>query len=86
VEIIVLGHTLPINDCIHQIKNARAKLKDVIPQATQLRSEFELDLATAVIEHKHERFRTGEEYDAVKKYQFVEKELKSRENRHKTKK
>jgi hypothetical protein len=60
VEISVFDHNLPINDCIHQINNAREKLKDVITQATQLRSEFEVDLATAVIEHKHERFRTGE--------------------------
>jgi hypothetical protein len=54
VEIIVFDHNLPINDCIHQINNPRAKLKDVITQATQLRYEFEVDLATVVIEHKHE--------------------------------
>jgi hypothetical protein len=86
VEIRVFDHTLPIHDCIDQINNARAKLKDVITQVTQLRSKFEVDLATAVIEHKHERFQISEEYDAVEKYQFVEKERKSRDNRGTTKK
>jgi hypothetical protein len=65
VEISVFNHNLPINDCIHQINNARAKLKDVITQVTQLRYEFEVDLTTAVIKHKHEWFRTGEEYNAA---------------------
>jgi hypothetical protein len=75
VEISVFYHNLPINDCIHQIKNARSKLKDAIKQVTQLRSEFEVHLATAVIEHKHERSRTGEEYDVEEKDQFVKKNL-----------
>jgi hypothetical protein len=86
VEIRIFDHNLPINDCIHQINNARAKLKDIITQATQLWSEFKVDLATAVIEHKHEHYCTGEEYDAAEKCQFVEKEVKSRENRRTTKK
>jgi hypothetical protein len=86
VEISVFDHTLQINDCIHQINNARVKLKDVIIQATQLRSEFEVDLATAVIKYKHACFHTGEEYDAAGKDQFVEKELNSWENRRTTKK
>jgi hypothetical protein len=60
MEISVFDHNLPINDCIHQINNVRSKLKDAITKATQLQSELEVDLATSAIEHKHERFRTGE--------------------------
>jgi hypothetical protein len=86
VELSEFDHDYPINVCIHQINNARSKLKDVIKQATQLRSEFEVDLATSVIEHKYEWFRNGEECDVWDKYQLIEKELKSWESRRTTKK
>jgi hypothetical protein len=86
VEISALDHTLPLEACIHQIENERSKLKDVIKQATQLRSEFEVDLATAVIEHTHALFRQGEDYGRSEKDQCIEKALKSRYNRRTSKK
>jgi hypothetical protein len=67
VEISEFDHNLLLNACIHQINNARSKLKDVIKQVTQLRYEFEVDLATAMIEQKHERFQNGEEYSYGKR-------------------
>jgi hypothetical protein len=80
VELSEFDHNLSINACIHQINNARSKLKDVIKKATQLSSEFEVDLAIAVIEHKYERFRNGKEYDVWGNDQLIENELKSWEN------
>jgi hypothetical protein len=56
VEISRFDHDLYIKACIHQINNAISKFKDVIKQETQLRSEFEVDLETAVIEQKHAQF------------------------------
>jgi hypothetical protein len=53
VEASSFDRTLPHEECLHQINNARAKLKDIIKQAKQLRYEFEVDLATLLIKHKH---------------------------------
>jgi hypothetical protein len=44
--------SLSLLECIHQINNARAKLKDVVMNATELRSQFEVDLTIVVVEYK----------------------------------
>jgi hypothetical protein len=54
--------SLTIRECIHQINNARSKLKDVVIYATELRTQFEVDLAMAVVEHKRPEFRSGETF------------------------
>jgi hypothetical protein len=54
--------SLTVRECIHQINNARSKLKDVVNNATKLRTQFEVDLAIAVVEHKRPEFLTGETF------------------------
>jgi hypothetical protein len=39
------GQTLLQEECINQINNTRAKLKDVIKQATQQQSQFKIDIS-----------------------------------------
>jgi hypothetical protein len=73
--------SLTVRECIHQINNARSKLKDVVYNATKLRTQFEVDLAMAVVEHKRPEFRSGETFMECDKDVIVQKELKSRENR-----
>jgi hypothetical protein len=73
--------SLTIRECIHQINNARSKLKDVVINATELRTQFEVDLAMAVVEHKIPEFRSGETFMECDKDALVQKELKSQENR-----
>jgi hypothetical protein len=73
--------SLTVRECIHQINNARSKLKDVVNSATELRTQFEVDLAMAVVEHKRPEFRSGETFMECDKDVLVQKELKSRENR-----
>jgi hypothetical protein len=73
--------SLTIRECIHQINNARSKLKYVVVNATELRTQFEVDLAMAVVEHKRPEFRSGETFIECDKDALVQKELKSRENR-----
>jgi hypothetical protein len=46
-----------------------------------LRTQFEVDLAMAVVEHKMPEFRSGETFMECDKDVLVQKELKSRENR-----
>jgi hypothetical protein len=46
-----------------------------------LRTQLEVDLAMAVVEHKRPEFRSGGTFMECNKYVLVQKELKSRENR-----
>jgi hypothetical protein len=71
---------LTVRECIHQINNARSKLKDVVNNSVDLRTQFEIDLAMAVVEHKRPEFRSGETFMECDKDVLVQKELKSREN------
>jgi hypothetical protein len=75
------GISLTVRECIHQINNTRSKLKDVVNNATELRTQLEVDLAMAVVEHKMPEFRSGETFMECDKDVLIQKELKSRENR-----
>jgi hypothetical protein len=44
--------SLTVRECIHQNNKGRSKLKDVFNNATELRTQSEVDLAMAVVEHK----------------------------------
>jgi hypothetical protein len=72
--------SLTVRECIHQINNARSKLKDFVNNAVELRTQFEVDLNMAVVEHKRPEFRSGETFMECDKDVLVQKELKSREN------
>jgi hypothetical protein len=67
--------SLTLRECIHQINNAMSKLKDVVTSATKLRTQFEVDLAIAVVEHKMPEFRPGETFVKCDKDALVQKEL-----------
>jgi hypothetical protein len=51
--------SLHLRECIHHINNARAKLKYIVANTTELRSHFEVDLTIAVVEHKRPEFVMG---------------------------
>jgi hypothetical protein len=72
---------LPVEECIKQINQARQKLKDVVANAKEHRTQFEVELATAIVEHKHPYLCDGNEYDSLEKENLVAKVLKTRENR-----
>jgi hypothetical protein len=73
--------SLTVRECIHQIINARSKLKDVVNNTLDLRTQFEVDLAMAVVEHKMPEFRPGETFMECDKEILAQKKLKSREKR-----
>jgi hypothetical protein len=74
----IRNSTIQRGECIHQINNARSKLKDVVNTAIELRTQFEVDLAMAVVEQKRPEFRSGEIFMECDKDILVQKELKSR--------
>jgi hypothetical protein len=73
--------SLTVRECIHKINNARSKLKDVVNNATELSTQFEVYLAMAVVEHKRPEFRSEETFMECDKDVLFQKELKSRKNR-----
>jgi hypothetical protein len=48
--------TLPLSDCHHQSKNARAKLKDVVTDANDNGTDYELDIKIARVHKRHPYF------------------------------
>jgi hypothetical protein len=71
---------LPMEEGIKQINQARQKLKDVVANAKEHRTQFEVELATAIVEHNHPYLCDGNEYDPVGTDNLVAKVLKTREN------
>jgi hypothetical protein len=71
---------LPVEEFIKQINQSREKLKDVVANAKEHRTQFEVELATAIVEHKHPYFCDRNEYDPVDKDNLVAKVLKTRDN------
>jgi hypothetical protein len=53
----------------------------VVANAKEQRAQFEVELATVIVEHKHPHLCEGNEYDPVDKENSVAKVLKARENR-----
>jgi hypothetical protein len=72
---------LPVEECIKQINQERQTLKDVVENAKEHRTQFEVELATAIVEHNHPYLCDGNGYDPVDKEKLVAKVLKTRENR-----
>jgi hypothetical protein len=81
VEVDAHNKPLSLEECIKQINQARQKLKDVVANAKEHRTQFEVELATAIMEHKHPYVCDRDEYDPVDKDNLVAKLLKTRENR-----
>jgi hypothetical protein len=56
-------------------------LKDVVANAKEHRTQYEVQLATVIVEHKHPHFFEGNDHDPMEKVNLVTKVLKTRENR-----
>jgi hypothetical protein len=76
VEVDAHDKPLSLEKYIKQINQARQKLKDVVANATEHRTQFEVDLATAIVEHKNPHLCDGTEHDTVDKENLVAKVLK----------
>jgi hypothetical protein len=81
VEVDAHDKPLSLEERIKQINQARQKLKDVVANDKEHRTQFEVELATAIVEHKQPYLCDGNEYDPVDKENLVAKVLKTRENR-----
>jgi hypothetical protein len=81
VEVDAHGKPLSLEECIKKINQARQKLKDMVANAKEHRTQFEVELETAIVEHNHPYLCEGNEHVPVDKENLVAKVLKTRENR-----
>jgi hypothetical protein len=81
VEVDAHDKPLSLEEFIKQINQARQKMKDVVSNDKEHRTQIEVELATAIVEHKHPYLCDGNEYDPVDKDNLVAKVLKTRKNR-----
>jgi hypothetical protein len=81
VEVDAHDKPLSLEENIKQIKQAMQKLKDVVVNAKEHRTQFDVELATVIVEHNHPYLCDGNEYDLVDKDNLVAKVLITRENR-----
>jgi reverse gyrase len=81
VELDAHDKPLSLEECIKQINQARRNMKDVVANAKEQRTQFEVKLAIAIVEHNHPYLCDRNEYHPVDKENLVAKVLKTRENR-----
>jgi hypothetical protein len=56
---------LPLDECIKKINHARQRLRDVVANAREHMTQYEVQLATAIVEHRHPYFCEGNDHDPV---------------------
>jgi hypothetical protein len=59
VEVDAHDKPLSLEECIKQINQARKNLKDVVANAKEHRTQFEVELATYIVEHNHPHLCEG---------------------------
>jgi hypothetical protein len=70
--------------CIHQLNNARRQLKDVLKDAANNGSFYEVEVATAHVEKKFPHLTEDNVVLAIEREENIELEVKARENRRNT--
>jgi hypothetical protein len=81
VEVDAHAKPLSLEKCIKQINQSRQNLKYVVANARKHRTQIKVELATAIVEHKHPYLNDKNEFDPVDKENLVAKVLKKSENR-----
>jgi hypothetical protein len=75
---------LSISACIHQLNNARRQLKDVLKEAANNGSFYEVEVATAPVEKNFPHLSEDNVACAIEREEKIEVEVKARENRSNT--
>jgi hypothetical protein len=75
---------MTITACIHQLKNTRRQLKDVLKEAANNGAFYEVEVATARVEKKFHHLTEDNVVCAIEREENSEFEVKARENRRNT--
>jgi hypothetical protein len=78
--------TMSVKDCASELRNAKAKFKDVLDEATSNGDLYEVEVATARVERRYPHLIEDNIMQAQEREERIEKEVKQRETRRSTKK
>jgi hypothetical protein len=80
VNVETFDKILSLSECHHQESNMRVKLKDVVSEAKQYGTTYELEVVTARVHKRHTELFDNPALD-LEREDHIAKELKSRDNR-----
>jgi hypothetical protein len=72
---------MSVKDCASELRNAKAKFKDVLDEATSNGDSYEVEVATARVERRYPHLIEDNIMQAQEQEERKEKEFKQRETR-----
>jgi hypothetical protein len=75
---------MTLTSCIHQLKNLRIQLKDVLKDAKSNGSFYEVEVATARVGKTYPHLTEDNPAYAIEREEKIELEIKTRKNRRNT--
>jgi hypothetical protein len=86
VDASYFDKTMSVKDCASELRNAKAKFKDVLDEATSNGEFYEVEVATARVERRYPHLIEDNIMQAQEREKQIEKEVKQRETRWSTQK
>jgi hypothetical protein len=86
VDASYFDRTMTVKECASELRNAKAKFKDVLDEATSNRDLYEVEVATAQVERRYPHLVEDNVMQAQEREERIEKEVKQREMRCATQK
>jgi hypothetical protein len=78
--------TMMVKECASELRNAKAKFKGVLDEATSNRVLYEVEVAIARVERRYSHLIEDNVMQAQEREERIEKEVKQRETRRATQK
>jgi hypothetical protein len=78
--------TMSVKDCVSELRNAKARFKDVLAEAISNSDLYEVEVATARVERRYPHLTEDNVMQAQERDEQIEKEVKQRETRRSTQK
>jgi hypothetical protein len=86
VDASYFDRTMMVKECNSELRNAKAKFKDVLNEAASNRDRYEVEVATAWVERRYPHLVEDNVMQAQEREERIEKEVKQRETRRATQK
>jgi hypothetical protein len=86
VDASYFDKTMTVKECASELRNAKAKFKDVLDEATSNGDLYEVEVATARVERRYPHLIEDNVMQAQEREERIEKEVKQRETRRATQK
>jgi hypothetical protein len=86
VDLSYFDRTMTVKECASELRNAKAKFKDVLDETTSNGDLYEVEVATARVERRYPHLVEENVMHAQEREERIEKEVKQRETRRATQK